>query len=413
MDSLLKNSQTPQEKLLVFLVNDLEGRTVELGKLNISDIDRLEGFLRIQGDGQRIERIRLSKATTLALHEHISRRNSREPALLVKEENGGRLSEDQLKGLLNRIAERSGVEFDYGNLRFKELRKEESPRLATKVASKDLFYLYGIISHPLRRRIIELIGDEGPIGFTLIKKRLNVRVGTLYYHFDMLKGLVAQDPGKRYLLTEAGRGAYEKLHSSEYVQSGSLLAQTLPAKQGPLERALRTLALTWLGPTLQSSSLFPRVGALLILGVGALLAYQAKLETVLLFFSPATSKSVLLGLEFVAAWIIIYGLADVLATYLFRRRGEHIALLIGTAYSLLPLLIFTAWWNLVLILSIRTPLFSTFTFSRVLLILLQAWSLGLLAQAVSVSKGLRLDRAASISLAIAYTNIVIAYLRGV
>jgi hypothetical protein len=48
-----------------------------------------------------------------------------------------------------------------------------------------------------------------------------------------------------------------------------------------------------------------------------------------------------------------------------------------------------------------------------LLIILQVWCLGLLAEAVSAVKGLRLERAAVASLVVAYLNILVAYLRGV
>jgi hypothetical protein len=80
---------------------------------------------------------------------------------------------------------------------------------------------------------------------------------------------------------------------------------------------------------------------------------------------------------------------------------------------LAPLLAFSVWWNLVIYYSFRTSFVSTFIFSRILLIILQAWALGMLAKAVSVVKGLRLERAAVVSLVVAYMNILIAYLRGV
>lgn len=411
LDRLLANTATTQERLLILLVSDLQGHQVEFSTLNVSDIDRPQGILRIQ-QGDSREQVRLTKETMRYFQRYISERQSREPALFVKDDDG-RLSREELRNVLEKIGERSGVKFDNESFSFKDPEKDQPGRIVSKTASKDLFYLYGIVSHPLRRQIIDLLGEEGPSSFTKIKSRIKVRVGTLYYHFDTLKGLVAQDKQKRYFLTEAGKNAYSKLHSPEYVESSNIVAQHIPTKRQPLDRVVQVFAFNWLWPRLQSYPLQGSIGGILVLGLGALLVYQAGLETVLLFLNPAASRTILLPVELVVAWLALYGIADTIGTYGYGRKGEHVNLLLGMAFALLPLIIFAIWWNLVIQLQIRTPLVSTLVFSRVLLIILQAWSLGLIAQMVSVSKGLRLGRAATISLTIAYVNIVIAYLRGV
>jgi hypothetical protein len=409
---LVENAGSAQERLLVLLVNDLDGHNVALSKLNISDIDQSSGVLRVKADGQNAERVRLSGATLMAFHEYLSRRESQDPALFVSDQDK-KLTNDEITRVLDQIAERAGLLFDHKTLRFRAPPKERTPRIATKVASKDLFYLYGIVSHPLRRKIIEVLGGEGPTSFTTLKKRVDAKVGTLYYHLDMLKGLVSQDSRKRYQLTSVGADAYTRLQSSEYVESSSLLVQNLPENRGPAERVASVLALGPLWPGLVAGSLLPKIGAVGLVGLGAFLVYLARLETVLLFLNPVLTGSTLLSLDFILAWIIVYGMADTVGTFLFHRKGEHIALLLATGYALTPLLGFAVWWNLVIYYSFRTPLVSTFVFSRVLLIILQAWSLAILAQAVSSVKGLRLERAAVVSLAVAYMNILIAYLRGV
>jgi hypothetical protein len=163
---------------------------------------------------------------------------------------------------------------------------------------------------------------------------------------------------------------------------------------------------------LVADSILPKVGAIGLVGLGAFLVYQARLETVLLFLNPVLTGSMLLSLEFLVSWIIVYGMSDLVGTLMFHRKGEHLALLLATGYALAPLLAFSVWWNLVIYYSFRTSFVSTFIFSRILLIILQAWALGMLAKAVSVVKGLRLERAAVVGLVVAYVNILTAFLRG-
>ncbi len=259
---------------------------------------------------------------------------------------------------------------------------------------------------------MELLGDEGPLGFTQIKKRLDVRVGTLYYHFDMLAGLVTQDPQKKYMLTEAGKDAYRKLRSAEYVQSGDVLAESLPGTRSGVERGLRFLAPGRFLFGIQSLSPLTIIGAAAVLGLGSFSTYQAGLETVVLFLNPSGQNPLVLALGFLGNWLLIFAVADGIATFVFGRRGEHRVLLLGSAYSLVPLLVFIGWWDLASALSLQTPGLTTIAISRIVLVVLQAWSLALMARIVSVLKGIRLDKAAVISLILAYLSIMIAYVRG-
>jgi hypothetical protein len=407
----VENAGNAQEKLLVLLVNDLDGHRVELSALDIADIDRSSGVLREKRGGQNVERVRLGGATLMAFHEYVSRREGREPALFV-DDQGKRWTHSETTLVIDQVAERAGLSFDQKSFRFSGPTKERTPRIATKAASKDLFYLYGIVSHPIRRRIVEVLGGEGPTSFTTLKNRVDAKVGTLYYHLDMLKGLVSQDSQKRYLLTSVGMDAYSRLQSSEYVDSTSLLVQNLPEDRGIVERVSNVLALGPLWPMVVAGSILPKVGAIGLVGLGAFLVYQARLETVLLFLNPVLTGSMLLSLEFLVSWIIVYGMSDLVGTLMFHRKGEHLALLLATGYALAPLLAFSVWWNLVIYYSFRTSFVSTFIFSRILLIILQAWALGMLAKAVSVVKGLRLERAAVVGLVVAYVNILTAFLRG-
>ena len=388
-------------------------------KLDGSTVDRVRGFLRYSGDeNSSAEACKLSPGTVKAYFEYDSRRRDNSPALFANPK-GERLSESQLREMLTEIAGRSGVIFDEQNLVFQSARLGQRARLVSKGASRDMFYLHGIVSHPLRRQIVELLGDEGPLGFSQIKKRLSVRVGTLYYHFDTLTGIVAQGPDKKYMLTDAGRNVYAKLHSAEYAQSGEALSKSLPAPS-PLDRIGRFLVPAPLIAALRAGSPLSILGAAIVLGTGSFLVYQARLETLVLLLNPSslglilspTLEAVVLETAFFGSWLAIYAVSDLLATFLFGRRGEHLVLLLGSAYSLIPLLLFAGWWDLVTNVTLPTGV-PALTLSRIVLVVLQAWSLGILATVVARVKGLRLDKSAVIALAIAYLSILIAYVGGV
>ena len=83
---------------------------------------------------------------------------------------------------------------------------------------------FTMLGHPLRRKIIQYLGDRDCGGFTDLKVYLNVSTATLYYQLDFLRDIIEQDEKRKYHLNEKGRFAYnllqrsgEGLASSRYV----------------------------------------------------------------------------------------------------------------------------------------------------------------------------------------------------
>lgn len=70
-----------------------------------------------------------------------------------------------------------------------------------------------ILKHPVRKRIIELLGTRENMSFTELKNEMNLPVGTLYYHLDVLRGYVLQDEERRYFLSGDGKKLYGLLAS--------------------------------------------------------------------------------------------------------------------------------------------------------------------------------------------------------
>ena len=416
---MLKNCDNRLERFLLMLVSDLDGRHVKLADMDGSMVDKVRGLLRYHSNpSSKAELLKLGPNTMKSYFEYDSSRRDNNPALFASTK-GDRLSDQELLSMLTKIAGRSGLDFNEQSLTLQSARAAQNPRLVSKGASRDMFYIHGIVSHPLRRQIVELLGDEGPLGFTQIKNRLSVRVGTLYYHFDTLAGIVTQGPDKKYMLTDAGRDIYAKLHSAEYAPSGEVLSRSLPSPSS-MDRVGRILVPSPLIDAQRAGSPVAILGAVLVLGIGAFLVYQARLETLVLLLNPSslglvlspTLEAVVLEAAFFGSWIAIYTVSEAIATVLFGRRGEHLVLLVGSAYCLIPLLLFEGWWDIVTNITLPTGV-PALTVSRIILVILQTWSLGILATIVARVKGLRLDKSAVIALAIAYLSILIAYVGGV
>ena len=63
----------------------------------------------------------------------------------------------------------------------------------------------------MRRKIINIIGENKFSSFTLLKKELKVSTGTIYHHLDTMSQLIEQKDDKKYYLTELGLHAYDSL----------------------------------------------------------------------------------------------------------------------------------------------------------------------------------------------------------
>ncbi len=273
------------------------------------------------------------------------------------------------------------------------------------------FHIYRALNHPLRKRIIELLAEKGSLSFTDFKKTLDVRVGTLYYHFDALSRLISQDEQKRYVLTPLGQKAYELSRSAEYTSpSRSIVLKT--------RNGLGAYFKNLLMPSGFFSYIYakPRTGilvALLVIAFGGLISFEAKLDPLLFFFDRAPQgQELFIPFALVGSWIAVFLISDIAARGLYQRRGDDLILLIGTSFAFAPLLLFPLIRYLDLSFGVRSFLTRDSATVRALLVALQSWAIIVLTYAVSLSKGLRIDKATIISLIVAYINILLLFVLG-
>lgn len=265
--------------------------------------------------------------------------------------------------------------------------------------------VYSALGNPYRRQIVAILKERGKAGFKELHDALKISVGALYHHLETLEGLIDQAPDKKYILTDRGRSAIETLSvSEEKIAAGTVQ---------PLFHETRFSAISkefFFGRSLfnylSEESLRSLPLAILIVLFGGWVSSQTNLEPLLLFYlnpSPGASRTWFL-LLFPLGWLATFAIADILSIMVFNRKGGDLVLLNGTAFAMLPLLIVPALFFLAQLFSasIRTE-----TYLVVLLpVVLQVWVICLLSSAISISKGLRMERTAVISLGVMYLNIM-------
>lgn len=255
----------------------------------------------------------------------------------------------------------------------------------------------------MRRRIIQILREKGRAGFKELHDSLKISVGALYHHLDTLEGVILQDKEKKYLLSDQARSAVDTLSISEEkiisgntprigeTRSGFLSKEILFGRsifQYLNEEPLRSLPI-----------------ALVIVFFGAWVSSQTSLEPLLLFYVNASSGSgqAWFMLLFPLGWLATFAVAELLSVIVFHRKGGELSLLTGTAFAMLPLLIVPG----LSLVNFFSPAKTAAYLVVLLPIMLQAWVVCLLSSAISVSKGLKLERTALVSLVIMYLNILV------
>jgi DNA-binding transcriptional ArsR family regulator len=250
-----------------------------------------------------------------------------------------------------------------------------------------------LLRDPARRKIIELLGEQGKIGFKELRGSLGLGVGTIYYHLDMLSDFIAQDKSRKYTLNDRGQLLFKSL------REGSM-PTALNAGEALGHRMGRWLFLSPVYYRMTRLEVFLPV-SIAVLFLGAVGSALAKIEPVFFFYFPSTLSFEGSALIFLFSWIGLFFLAEILCYLLFRRTGGDLQLLAGLSFSALPLAIFPY-------IHMMIPA----TASRYVLLALQIWTLLLISSALSFSKGLRLDRSIIISLIMLYINIILLIIQG-
>lgn len=255
---------------------------------------------------------------------------------------------------------------------------------------------HALLKDETRRKIIEMLAEQEKVGFKDFRDSLKIGVGTLYYHLDILSDFITRDKSRKYMLNDRGRLLYRAM--KEGVMPAALR----------LDRVYQSGVLRWLflSPILSKMNTSTKWIPLsaLILGLGAIGSGLARLDPMLLFYSPTIRSFELIVASFLFYWMGAFFLVDLLAYILYKRIGDDAHLFVCMGVAALPLAIYP---YLYMILSlVVSPTILAYTLRGVLLVL-QIWGLVLLTSAFSFGKGLRLERALILGLSLLYANIAI------
>jgi len=251
-----------------------------------------------------------------------------------------------------------------------------------------------LLRDPARRKIIEILGDQGKIGFKELRQSLGLGVGTVYYHLDMLSDFLTQDKQKKYMLNDRGRLLLNVLKEGR-------LPPTLEIGEVFTHRFGRWLLLSPVFiKTTRWSCLLPI--SILILALGAVGTAIARLDSVLLFYFPFSGYEFeTIILVFFFHWIGLFLLSDLLIYLFYRRTGNDLQLLTCVGISALPLVLFPYIYMLL-----------PYDVARYFQLPLQIWTLMLTSSAFCFGKGLRLDKSIVVSLTILYLNVMLLIISG-
>jgi len=251
-----------------------------------------------------------------------------------------------------------------------------------------------VLRDPTRRKIIEILGEQGKIGFKELKQTLGLGVGTVYYHLDMLSEFVTQDKERKYVLSDKGRLLYASL------KEGSMP----PALQMGEALSHRVGKWLFLSPVFAKTSktlLFLPV-ALGVLVFGAFGSAIAELNPMLFYYPSADALSFHATIAlFVSNWIGLFLFSELMIYVFFKRAGGDLQLFTCIGVAAFPLAIFP-----------YVTLFVSYAIAQYVLFVLQIWTILLLSAAFSFGKGIRLDKSVILSLTIIYLNTMILLFLG-
>jgi hypothetical protein len=252
-----------------------------------------------------------------------------------------------------------------------------------------------LLRDPARRRIVEALGEHEKMGFKELKQTLDLGVGTVYYHLDMLSDYVAQDRERKYRLNDRGRLLYQSL------KVGGMQPSSLQMGETSGHRLARWLFLAPLfAKTVYPLRLLPV--ALVILVLGALGSAFASSQSLLLFYSPFTEYAFeTTAVLYLFNWVSLFFFSELMIYGVFRRVGGDLQLFVCLGIASFPVALFPYLY-----------MFLSYEVARYFLLVLVVWSVMLLASAYSFSKGLRLDKAIVLSLLILYLNTTILLVMG-
>ncbi|MEM1550171.1 MAG: helix-turn-helix domain-containing protein [Candidatus Methanomethylicia archaeon] len=266
------------------------------------------------------------------------------------------------------------------------------------MSEEEISNIYQVLSNPIRRKIIEILGARGSAGLRELMDNLGVSAGSVYYNIELLGDLVRREGDKRFILTEKGWMAYrllmdgkEKFSEMKYYSRRFISLKTR-------SRISTILFPKWFFLALFEDKILRVVIPVITLVFGFITCYKTNVELILFSTSyKPLQEQWITAIKFLASWVIIYFSLEVLSLIIHGRSGGRGLLLLGLSISTLPLLAIPY----IMIANISNII------QGIIILILQFASCILLSTAISASKNINLERAFLMAVLIVYLNITL------
>ncbi len=204
--------------------------------------------------------------------------------------------------------------------------------------------IYKALSNPIRRKILRMIKDHGTISFSDLINKIQLEVGTFYYHLDALEPLINQTSERLYQLSSLGQDVLEIMHQMD--------RQTI-RKHQPHQRSIAIMR-SLLYQIIVPSSLFqyvakrPRrfiIEAIIVVFINAWIIAAAGLQPFLFYVTSTPVPNFPLTLvSFIIGWIIMFLFIEGLMRFLFHNKYGTTTLFVLTAFIRLPFILYAVLW---------------------------------------------------------------------
>ncbi len=245
---------------------------------------------------------------------------------------------------------------------------------------KELDSVFDGLSHPVRRKIIELIGDEGPRTYSQLLEETGLQSGTLNYHLGKLKELLVKDEDGRYSLSHLGVLAYRTM---EYASQNLYRDQTI------IHRPSITFSVGRLATEVYKLILKPSE-AYNPLKQSKIVPVAIYASILLLSMNMGDEELLVSAVSIPASYVLI----DVLSRMLYKAHGGSRTLLLFTLKSFYPQGFYTALKLLLgyylVGVDYRLYLLASELIIKIVQPLIALWIFVLLL--LAVSNGKRIDR---------------------
>jgi len=272
---------------------------------------------------------------------------------------------------------------------------------------------YYALGHELRRKIIKIIGDNEFSSFTLLKKELGVSTGTIYHHLDTLSELIKQKKDKKYYLKELGVHAYNSLKDDiKLIREKGFAIREF---KSPFLRRLMVITSKRFIQFKKEDRIYAILISIGILIIGTILSRLNQFYPLLLFFIEPNENNlelnfqILLILSFLLNFIIYFIIIEGISRLFYDKNENTLNFFISFAIIFFPMVLYLLLHYIFVYSGIFDISFINFL-DKVLMIILQVWSLWLLSYSMSVKKGLKIETTLIVSLLLHYGGFTIILL---